>query len=120
MGARILVIEDNPANLELARYLLAARGHEVLFAIDGATGVLLAQLEQPDLVLSDLHLGSGPDGVEVIANVRRLCGREVPAILVTGDTAPEQIRHVSDRDVAVLFKPVQPRRLFEALRDALR
>ena len=69
MGARILVIEDNPANLELARYLLAARGHEVLFAIDGATGVLLAQLEHPDLVLSDLGMPE-VDGYEVVRRLR--------------------------------------------------
>jgi len=72
-----------------------------------------------DLVLSDLHLGGGPDGVEVIANVRRLCGRDIPAILVTGDTAHGQEPQVLGGSDPVLFKPVQPRRLFDALRDAL-
>jgi signal transduction histidine kinase len=118
----VLVVDDEEPIREGLRLLLQEWGYHVMTAADAAQAddATTALEGRVDLVLSDLHLGGGPDGVEVIENVRRLCGREVPAILVTGDTAPEQIRHVSDRDVAVLFKPVQPRRLFEALRDALR
>jgi CheY-like chemotaxis protein len=72
-----------------------------------------------DLILSDLHLGDGPDGLEAIAEVRRLCGRDVPAVLVTGDTAQAEIQRVTASGYPVLFKPVQPRRLFEALRNVL-
>ena len=70
-------------------------------------------------MLSDLHLGSGPGGKELVASVRRLCGRELPAILVTGDTAGEALREVVDGADPVLFKPVQPRQLLEAIRRAL-
>ena len=72
-----------------------------------------------DLVLTDLHLGPGPGGQEVVAAVRRLCGREVPALLVTGDTAGEALKAVAAGADPVLFKPVQPRHLFEAMRAAL-
>ena len=72
-----------------------------------------------DLILSDLHLGEGPDGLEAIDNVRRLCRHEVPAILVTGDTAVDEVRRVAASGHLVLFKPLQPRRLFDALRDIL-
>jgi CheY-like chemotaxis protein len=55
----------------------------------------------------------------VIAAVRRLCGRDIPAILVTGDTAHGAESPVLAGSDLVLFKPVQPRRLFDALREAL-
>ena len=70
-----------------------------------------------DLVLSDLHLGDGPDGIAV--DRRRcaaMCGREVPAMLITGDTSHEEIRRATDSGHPVLFKPVQPRKLYDALR----
>jgi CheY-like chemotaxis protein len=70
----------------------------------------------PDLILSDLHLGDGPDGLEAIAAVRRECGFDVAAILVTGDTSHEELRRATDSGHPVLFKPVQPRKLLNALR----
>jgi two-component system, sensor histidine kinase len=54
-----------------------------------------------------------------VASVRRLCGRDLPAILVTGDTAGQALRNVAAGADPVLFKPVQPRHLLEALRNAL-
>ena len=59
--ARILVIEDNPANLELMTYLLSAFGHVVLSAGDGETGIEAARRERPDLILCDVLL-PGLDG----------------------------------------------------------
>ena len=56
MGARILIIEDNQANMELMVYLLAAFGHQPLQAHDGEQGVALARSALPDLILCDLQL----------------------------------------------------------------
>jgi len=56
MPARILVIEDNDANLELMVYLLRAFGHETLAARDGVEGLELARREATDLVLCDLQM----------------------------------------------------------------
>jgi two-component system cell cycle response regulator DivK len=69
MAARILVIEDNPANMELVRYLLAHAGHDVLAAGDGATGLAVALRERPDLVLCDLQMPA-MDGYQVLAQLR--------------------------------------------------
>lgn len=68
-GARILVIEDNPINLELIAYVLRAWGHEVLSAEDGEQGLALAWRERPDLVLCDIQL-PGIDGLEVARRLR--------------------------------------------------
>ena len=56
MAARILIIEDNRANMELMAYLLTAFGHTPSMAFDGAAGVAMAREEMPDLILCDVHL----------------------------------------------------------------
>jgi len=83
MPARILVIEDNPANLELMRYLLDSFGHEVVAATDGGSGVSKAQRHAPDLVICDVQLPdmSGPDVLRRIKGAPRL--DRVPVIAVT-------------------------------------
>jgi len=62
--ARILVIEDNPTNLELMSYLLTAWGHEVLTATDGAAGLAAVRAQRPDLVVCDIQM-PGMDGYAV-------------------------------------------------------
>ena len=66
---RVLVVEDNPLNLELVRDILVGAGYDVLEAADGAAGVQIAQLEIPDLVLMDLQL-PGLDGLEATRILR--------------------------------------------------
>jgi two-component system cell cycle response regulator DivK len=61
--AKVLVIEDNPANMTLATFLLQSAGHVVLSAVDAETGLTLARTEQPDLVLMDIQL-PGMDGLQ--------------------------------------------------------
>ena len=56
MGARILVVEDNPLNLKLMRDVLEFQGFEVLTAKSGEEGVAVASSSSPDLVLMDLQL----------------------------------------------------------------
>jgi two-component system cell cycle response regulator len=67
--ARILIIEDNPTNMELMSYLLTAFGHTPLMAFDGESGVRLAQAELPDLILCDVHLPK-LDGYGVVAQLK--------------------------------------------------
>jgi two-component system, cell cycle response regulator len=64
VAARILVIEDNPANLELMTYLLNAFGYATLVARDGKEGLETAQRERPDLIVCDIQL-PGMNGYEV-------------------------------------------------------
>ena len=70
MAARILVIEDNKDNLELVTYLLAAFGHTVFIAEDGAEGVDVAVRELPDLIICDLQMPR-LDGYEVARILRQ-------------------------------------------------
>jgi two-component system cell cycle response regulator DivK len=63
---RILVVEDNPANMKLASLLLRNAGHVALCAVDAETGLTLARAEQPDLILMDIQL-PGMDGLTATA-----------------------------------------------------
>jgi two-component system, cell cycle response regulator DivK len=68
--ARILVIEDNPANMKLAVLLLRNAGHCALSAIDAETGLTLARAELPDLILVDIQL-PGMDGLAATALLKQ-------------------------------------------------
>lgn len=81
--ARILVIEDNPTNLQLIVYLLNAFGHQVLEAAEGEAGIEQARAARPDLVLCDVHL-PGIDGYEVVRRFKGDSGlRAIPLVAVT-------------------------------------
>ena len=67
--ANILVIEDNPANLELMTYLLRAFGYGVLDAVEGCQGVEVAIRERPDLIICDVQLPD-IDGLEVARRLK--------------------------------------------------
>ncbi len=60
--ARVLIIEDNAANMKLATLLLRKAGHDVLFAVDAEAGLGIAHDEAPDLILMDVQL-PGMDGL---------------------------------------------------------
>ncbi|MBI5255952.1 MAG: response regulator [Burkholderiales bacterium] len=117
----VLIIDDEEPIREGLRLLLEEWGFQAITAADAAQAehATTALEGRVDLILSDLHLGDGPDGLEAIANVRRLCGHDVPAVLVTGDTSHDEIARVTASGLPVLFKPVQPKRLYEALRNTL-
>jgi two-component system cell cycle response regulator DivK len=68
--ARVLVVEDNAANMTLAVFLLQSAGHTVLSAVDAEAGLTLARDEQPNLILMDIQL-PGMDGLEATAMLKR-------------------------------------------------
>jgi two-component system, cell cycle response regulator len=109
MPARILIIEDNPANLELMTYLLRSCNYEPAIAEDGETGLKLAARERPDVVLCDIQL-PGADGFEVVRRMKAdPTTRAVPVVAVTAYAM------VGDRDRALaagfdgyIAKPITP------------
>src|SRR4051812_35803634 len=69
MPARILILEDDRASLELFDYLLKAHGHTTFCAVNGSIGLQLARTTQPDLIICDLQMPV-MDGFEVVQEVR--------------------------------------------------
>jgi CheY-like chemotaxis protein len=121
MGARILVIEDNPTNLELMTYLLNAFGHTTFVARDGRQGVEAALRETPEIILCDLALPE-MDGYEVVRRLKTEPGlNDVPIIAVTASAM------VGDREKVVLTgfdgyisKPITPETFVQEVESYLR
>src|SRR5437016_12045823 len=92
MPARVLIIEDNAANLELMTYLLTTFGHAPMSADSGEEGLTIARRERPDLILCDIQL-PGIDGCGVAAQIKADTGlRGTPIVAVTA------FAMVGDRD----------------------
>lgn len=66
---KILIIDDNHMNLELATDLLELSGYRVLQAEDAQNGIALAKTERPNLILMDIHL-PGMDGLTALKILR--------------------------------------------------
>ena len=112
-GKVILVIGDAPVVLEGTGGLLGKWGYSVLTAgSDEAALVRLAERQQrPDLIISDYHLASGKTGIRAIEQINAAFGSSIPALLISGDTAPEPLRDAGDRGYILLHEPVDPMRL---------
>ncbi|MDB4873662.1 MAG: response regulator receiver [Gemmatimonadetes bacterium] len=81
--ATVLVVEDNPANMKLATFLLESAGHTVLSAIDAEAGLTLARDEKPNLILMDIQL-PGMDGLEATGLLKADdATRAIPVIALT-------------------------------------
>jgi two-component system cell cycle response regulator len=107
--AKILVIEDNPANLELMTYLLNSFGHQVVFAENGEQGLAAARREIPQIVVCDVQL-PGMDGYAVVRALK-----SDPALKMVAVIAVTALAMVGDREkgLAVGFdgyiaKPIDP------------
>ncbi|MBC7670812.1 MAG: response regulator [Polaromonas sp.] len=81
--ARVLVVEDNPANMTLATFLLQSAGHTVVTAANAEIGLMLARAEQPDLILMDIQL-PGMDGLEATGLLKAdAATRTIPVVALT-------------------------------------
>jgi two-component system, cell cycle response regulator DivK len=81
--ATVLIVEDNPANMSLAVFLLQSVGHTVISATDAETGLKLARDEHPALILMDMQLPR-MDGLEATALLKHdATTHAIPVIALT-------------------------------------
>ena len=81
--ATILIVEDNPANMKLAVFVLEQAGYSVISAIDAELGLTLAREQHPDLIMMDVQL-PGMDGLAATALLKQdEATREIPVIALT-------------------------------------
>lgn len=117
--ARILVVEDNPANLKLATLLLRNAGHTVLAAVDAERGLTIARGERPDLILMDIQL-PGMDGLTATELLKKdpvTAGIPVIALTAMAMTSDRQKTRDAGCD-GYISKPLSYRELYASI-DAL-
>ncbi|KQP13190.1 response regulator [Pseudorhodoferax sp. Leaf267] len=109
MKPRILIVEDNAANLELARYLLSYAGYDVLLATDGEEGLAVAARELPHLIISDLQMPV-MDGYSLIAALRASAQcAHIPVVALTAFSMPGDREDVMRAGfLGYLSKPIEP------------
>ena len=120
VGVRVLVIDDERTILEGLQVVLSNWGAEVFAAQSREEALALADQwdRPPDVVVSDLLLREGDNGLDVLAALERHprgIGAGTARLLVTGETKPDRLREVASAGVAVLYKPVSPRVLRQAI-----
>jgi CheY-like chemotaxis protein len=108
-AARILVVEDNAANLDLVRYLLEFSGYQVQSASEGESGVALALAECPDLVVCDLQMPR-LDGFGLLERLRaHERGRDMTVVALTAFSMPADRQKVMGAGFdGYLSKPIEP------------
>jgi two-component system, sensor histidine kinase len=105
---RVVVVDDEPAVLDATQSLLTGWGYDVVAVSGGDEAIshLSADPAKPTLILCDYRLRDGESGLVVIERIRAKYNEKIPAILITGDTAPDRLAEAKASGLLLLHKPV--------------
>jgi signal transduction histidine kinase/CheY-like chemotaxis protein len=113
----IVVIDDELAIRNAMFALLTGWGHQTIIVGSGDEAILqLSSREQrPDLIICDYRLRDGENGIKVIERLRSEYNEAIPAMLITGDTAPDRLAEAKASSLLLLHKPVSNGKLRAAI-----
>ena len=116
----ILVVEDNPANMKLAVFLLEQAGYIVISAVDAEAGLTLARERHPDLILMDIQL-PGMDGLAAILLLKSAeATRRIPVIALTALAMKGDEQRIRDAGCdAYIAKPMRYQEVLATVREQL-
>ena len=116
-GTLVVVVDDEELTLDAAQTLLKQWNCSVIAATSGREALrqLATSTRPPDVLICDYRLRDGENGVSVAAALRNEFNTDIPALLITGNTDPEQIRIISASGLAVLHKPLREDELNDAI-----
>jgi len=96
-GKKILVVDDKEDSRRLVGKILGLRGYEVVGAGSGEEAISMAQTELPDLILMDVRLPGGIDGLEASRRIKALPQlAHIPILAMTASVRPEDVRRAQD------------------------
>ena len=115
----VLVIEDDAAVRDALELVLTLEGYPVWVADSAAAAdeTFARHGAGIDVVISDFHLGSDRNGLEVLDGLRAMAGRDLPAVILSGDTSPLLATIETVARVVLLRKPVDARQLVLKLEE---
>ena len=118
----ILVVDDEAAIQQAMQSLLSSWGHDVIVA--GSCAGMLERIAtcsvRPDLIVCDYRLRDGEDGIAVVERLRSEYNEDIPAVLITGDTAPDRLKDAQESSLVLLHKPVANSKLRAAIGNLMR
>ena len=119
--SRILVIDDNPKNLDVLSDLFDRENFAVLFALDGKSGIQRAKIGQPELILLDIMM-PGIDGFEPCRRLKAdAITRNIPVIFMTAlSETPDKIQGFKLGAVDYITKPFQPEEVLARIHTHLK
>lgn len=121
-GRCVLVIDDEEAIRDSLAQLLESWHCEVVACAsnDEAVSMLQSSAMQPDLMLVDYRLRNSETGITAIEKINAAHSQAaIPAIIITGDTAPERIKETQNSGYKILHKPVLPSELRSSMAEIL-
>ena len=115
-GKKILIVDDNQMNLELASDLLEVNGYQVLQAEDAKTGIDIAKKEIPDLILMDVQL-PGMDGIQATNILKKdVKTRDIPVVALTAHAMKgDEDRILETGCTGYISKPIDTRKFPETV-----
>jgi CheY-like chemotaxis protein len=115
-------VDDEMMIRDAVKAVLEQWGCEVVVAGSGDEAVELLAMSPrpPDVIVCDYRLREGETGLDAIEKLRAEFCEDIPALLVTGDTAPDRIQGIQACDMQVLHKPLQPSALRAAIQSCIR
>ena len=114
-GLHILIIDDDEMVREAMAHLLSDWGCDCKAVENTNEALQLVEKWPADIIISDYRLRENHTGANAIAQIRKVMGTIVPALIITGDTAPERLREALQSGVKLLHKPISPTDLYQAL-----
>ncbi len=118
MSTRILIIDDEANIRRMVGALLKSEGFEVAEAANGNAGLLALPDAKPDLILLDLMMPPGPDGLATLEKIRTT-DADIPVIMMSGKAQlSDAVRAVQSGAFQFLEKPLAPESLLVAVRSA--
>ena len=120
-GTRILIIDDDQRIVHAMQELLNRWGIQSRFAQTPEQALMAIDSGfKPDIAICDYRLRQNITGVEVLQLLDYKLGRSLPALLITGDTAPERLKEAHTSGYTLMHKPVNPAKLRNAIALQLR
>lgn len=117
-GANILCVDDEAAVRIALETILSQMGCQVHAVAGSDEAVAAARREQPDMIIADFRLADHDDGLSTISSIRQFLPG-VPALLITGDTAPDRLNIAAESGIPVLHKPIKAEVLVQCIHDHL-
>lgn len=115
----IVVIDDEEDIREGLNSVLTLWDYKVITAEEPQSALQQLQVleRKPDVIISDYRLRGGKTGVEAIESIHSVFGKDIPALLITGDIESERLVEMKMSGFQILFKPVPTMKLRAFLRN---